>query len=184
MSALSACSRTVEWQEEVLLNTGEIIWVTRSVRYSIKGDAGNPADLAYRPDWVETISFSYRERDYSYTGTASVMVLAISPNKQPVLIAPASHKNWYYTHNFPCVIPYYVQVNPDKTGWWNWLPKLDAWAYNLPANLMVDRDELTKVKSSYSITDKSKQRYLIDPRSTYMQKIDPTYQSDNCKTRN
>lgn len=46
---LSACSKTVQWEEEVPLNTGETIWVKRTVVYSAQGGAGNPLDMAYRP---------------------------------------------------------------------------------------------------------------------------------------
>ena len=56
---ISACSKTVQWEEEVLLNTGETITVNKEVRYSIKGQSGNPAELGYLPDSVETISFKY-----------------------------------------------------------------------------------------------------------------------------
>ena len=61
---LTACAKNVQWEEEVLLNTGETIWVTKEVRYTIKGQPGNPADLGYLPDFVETTSFKYGGRDY------------------------------------------------------------------------------------------------------------------------
>ena len=47
---LAACSKTVQWEEEVPLNTGETIWVEKTLNYTIKGGAGNPLDMAYRPD--------------------------------------------------------------------------------------------------------------------------------------
>lgn len=107
---LTACARTVQWEEEVLLNTGETIWVSKEVRYSVKGQPGNPADLGYIPDYVETTSFKYGGRNFSYTGEAGITVLAISPLKQPVLLAPASSRAWYRHHNYQCITPYYVQL--------------------------------------------------------------------------
>ena len=49
MLLLSACSRTVQWEEEVPLNTGETIWVQRSMPWIYKGGFGNPFDMAMRP---------------------------------------------------------------------------------------------------------------------------------------
>ena len=39
---LAGCSKTVQWEEEVPLNTGETIWVQRTVKYTYRGGAGNP----------------------------------------------------------------------------------------------------------------------------------------------
>lgn len=35
MTALTACSKTVQWEEEVPLNTGDVIWVKREVVYKL-----------------------------------------------------------------------------------------------------------------------------------------------------
>ena len=61
---LTACAKTVHWEEEVPLNTGETIWVKRMVNYSIQGGAGNPFDMAYRPDWPEVIEFKWNGKTY------------------------------------------------------------------------------------------------------------------------
>ena len=84
---LTGCAKNVQWEEEVLLNKGETIWVTKEVRYIIKGQPGNPLDLGYLPDFEETTSFKYGGRAYTYKGDAAIMVLAISPQKLPVLLA-------------------------------------------------------------------------------------------------
>ena len=68
--AIGACAimtrdRTVTWEEEVLLNTGETIWVSKEVRYTIKGQPGNPADMGYVPGFEETLSFTYGGRKYA-----------------------------------------------------------------------------------------------------------------------
>ena len=99
---VTACSKTVQWEEEVLLNTGETIWVLKEVRYTIKGQPGNPADMGYLPDHAETTSFEYRGVSFTYSGEASLMVLAISPQKLPVLLAIASIGDWYYNNNYAC----------------------------------------------------------------------------------
>ncbi len=137
----TACTRYVSWKEDVLLNTGETITVSKEVRYTIKGQQGNPADMGYLPDWVETISFKYGGRSYKYTGDAGIFVLAISPQKSPVLLASPGGKGWYRHNIYPrCAKPYYVQFMPDSTGQtWTWPDKIDLWTYNLPANLLVHR---------------------------------------------
>jgi len=183
---LTGCAKTVQWEEEVLLNTGETIWVTKEVRYTIRGQSGNPADLGYRPDFKESTSFKYSDRSYSYTGDASIMVLAISPQRLPVLLAIASSaSDWAYKNRYECVTPYYVQLMPDSTGLqWTWPDKIEPWTYNLPANLMRNRDHPSEVKRRYTVGDKVKQTYMQDPSLSAVQKIDPLFTGIRCKGNN
>lgn len=180
---LTACSKTVQWEEEVLLNTGETIWISKEVRYTIKGQSGNPLDLGYLPDFVESTSFKYGGRDYTYRGDAGIMVLAISPQKLPVLLAHPISNDWYRHNSYPrCATPYYVQLVPDITGQqWTWPDKIEIWTYNLSANLMLDRDHPSAVKRRYTMEDKAKQSYMRDPRTSYIQKIDPLETNEDCK---
>ena len=182
MTALTACSKTVRWEEEVLLNTGETIWVTKQVTYSIQGQPGNPADMGYLPDPIETTSFKYGGQIYRYKGDASeIMVLAISPDKLPVLLAPAGSKNWGIRNNYKCTKPYYVQLIPDSSGAsWTWPEKIEPWTYNLPTNLLLARAHPSVVKSRYTVADKSKQGFLKDPQSINIQKINPERVTNNC----
>lgn len=182
---LSGCGKTVIWDEEVLLNTGELIWVQRQVRYSLKGDAGNPADISYRPDWIERLSFSYRNTEYEYEGDAGLLLLAISPDRKPVLVAPAADKGWDSRRGFPCVKPYYAQFNsPLSDSVWILQPTVDRWAFNLPANISPAPSSLSAVEQRLTMQEKRKSRYMSDPRMQYAQRIDPEYESDTCKRRN
>lgn len=182
---LAACSKTVQREEEVLLNTGETIWIAKEVRYTIKGQPGNPLDMGYSPDFMETTSFKYGGRDFVYRGDAEIMVLAISPQKLPVFLAPAGSKSWYRHNRYSlCAKPYYVQFVSDNTGQiWTWPETIEPWTYNLPANLMLTRDQLSDVKHRYTMIDKLKQRYMQDPQSLYLQKIDPSYANQNCQEK-
>jgi len=90
--SLCACSKTVQWEEEVPLNNGETIWVKRTVVYVLKGGAGNPFDVDYRPKWDEKLEFTWNGNHYIYDGEARVFLLAISPQKQPMLIARPGDK--------------------------------------------------------------------------------------------
>ena len=179
---LSACSKTVQWEEEVLLNTGETIWVSKEVRYTIKGQPGNPADMGYLPDYMETLSFKYGGRTYVYTGEARLMVLAISPERLPVLLAPPSWGSWLRNNKFPlCAKPYYVQFIPDTSGnKWTWPDRIELWTYSLPTNLMIDRDHPSQMMRRYTMADKSTRGFWRDPRSMDLQKIDPTQTNQDC----
>jgi hypothetical protein len=180
---LTACARNVTWEEEVLLNTGETIWVTKEVRYTVKGQSGNPADRGYLPDDEETISFKYGGRSYTYTGDAGIFVLTISPQKLPVLLASPGGKDWYRHNSYPlCAKPYYVQFVPDSTGQtWTWPAKIEPWTYNLPANLLLDRKHPSDMKRRYTMADKAKQTYLQDPQLLSSQKINPLFTNQDCR---
>lgn len=176
----TACTRYVHWEEDVLLNTGETISIDKNVRYTLKGDAGNPFDMAMRPDWEETISFKYGGRSYRYTGEAGLMVLAISPQKLPILLAPVSLGDWFYHNNYACVSPYYVQLVPDNSGkQWTWPVRIESWTYNLPANLLRQRDHPSAMQSRYTMAEKAEQRYMHDQQLLDTQKINPLRKSPN-----
>lgn len=180
---LTIGAKTVQWEEEVLLNTGETIWISKEVRYTIKGQPGNPLDLGYLPDFVESTSFKYGGRDYTYRGDAAIMVLAISPQKLLVLLGGLG-RGWAARNKYPpCAKPYYVQLVPNSTGQqWTWPDRIELWTYNLPANLMLDRDHPSAVKRRYTMADKAEQPYMRDPRTSYIQKIDPLETNEDCKS--
>lgn len=46
---LSACSKTVQWEEEVILNTGETIWVKRTDTFRRSAEPGNPLRASWWP---------------------------------------------------------------------------------------------------------------------------------------
>ena len=182
---LAACARNLQWDEEVLLNTGETIWVNKKVRYTINGQPGNPVDLGYAADREETTSFKYQGRSYTYKGDASLLVLAISPQKTPVLLANADTWGWYRRHQYKCVNPFYVMFVPDASGQqWTWPDRVEPWTYNLRTNLLVDRRHPSYVDSRYTMADKSTQGFLRDRRTMHIQKIDPLYATDTCKESN
>jgi hypothetical protein len=179
---LAACSKTVQWEEEVPLNTGETIWVKREVTYKYKGAGGNPLDMAYRPDWTETLEFDWQGKKYSYTGEADLMLLAISPlTKRPVLVAYAGMKDWHYKHNYRCTTPFYVQFTPDERGReWSWPPKIESWLYDTPYNLMLHRAEIKNMLKRYTTKDRSEADHVTKQQSPSLVRIDPGAKSDSC----
>lgn len=179
---LAACSKTVQWEEEVPLNTGDVIWVKRTVTYKFKGSGDNPLDMSYQPDWTEEIAFEWQGKKYRYVGDAFVILLAISPHTQkPVLVANASYKEWDRKHNYRCTTPLYVQFVPSADGdEWSWPPSIEPWLFNMPYNLMVHREKMDKMKSRYTSSDRAAMDRTMSIQSLDLARIDPTYNSNRC----
>lgn len=179
---LTGCSRTVTWQEEVPLNTGETIWVTREVRYEMQGAGGNPMDLGMRPLWKESLSFSWKGKQYSYTGTADIMLVAISPETNlPVLVANAMMKGWYRENKYACVKPFYVQFNPDSTGnGWTWPPAIEPWLYDQPYNVMYHKPESEQAKKRYTAEERTKLDWGLGSQQKYLVRVVPDFSIETC----
>lgn len=183
---VAACSKTVQWEEEVPLNTGETIWVKRTLNYSLGGGAGNPLDIAYRPDWVQQLEFEWAGKKYLYEGDARVFVLAISPQQKPVLVADPDDGTWRGRHNYlHCTKPTYVQLVADGTGRaWSWPPAIEPWLYGLPANLMLNRRQPEEMKKRYTVVDRVSEDAIVWSQSPSKAQIDSTYASTGfCKGR-
>ena len=182
--ALTACSKTVKWEEEVPLNTGDVIWVKRTVEYKLQGTGGNPLDLGYWPSWTEEISFEWKGKKYKYAGDADLMLLAVSPTTQrPVLVANAANKQWSRQNNYRCTTPFYVQFVPSPDGReWSWPPSIEPWLYNMSHNLMAKREGSAKMNAQarYTANDRvalDTTMAIQDPSSA---RVDPQYTSDSC----
>lgn len=176
---LAACSKTVRWEEEVPLNTGETIWVNRKIEYKLSSGFANPFSLGMFPTREQELQFSYAGKAYSYKGRANLILLAISPSKQPNLIAPAADFNWAneWEHKYSCVVPFYVQLVPDATGGnWSWPAKPEPWLHGMPANLMRTHPNTEeRRKERYTASDRNQRdatyRIQFPPGAA----IDPTY---------
>lgn len=182
---LTACSKTVQWEEEVPLNTGEVIWVKRTVEYTVQGGAGNPLDLAYRPRrGSEVMDFTWRGNQYSFSQHAGVVVLAISPKDHPVLVAEADTGAWDASNNYRCTIPFYVQFVPDHSGrHWTWPSKIEPWLYNLENNLLFDKPTPDHGRRRYTARERQAANAAVLVRSPSRQKIDPTHTGDLCNSK-
>ena len=180
---LSACSRTVQWEEEVPLNTGETIWAKREVVYKLKGGGDNPLDMAYRPDRTEEIFFEWKGKKYRYVGDAGMMLLAISPlTQQPVLVAEAAFKGWDSKHGYRCTTPYYVQFVPPTDGKeWLWPSSIEPWLFKLPRNLMAKRETMDKMKSRYTSSDRLAMDWTMSIQSPSLAHIESTHKFDDCR---
>jgi hypothetical protein len=178
MSLLTACSKTVTWEEEVPLNTGEVIWVERSVDYSIQGDAGNPMDLAWRPRKEQTLEFEWKGKRYRYEGDACLQVLAVHDGS-PVLIADSQCYGWNWTHNYDKCVSH-VQLNAILPSKWAWPPAPEEWIYGLKTNLVIDfsdrkrllRKVVTDLREKYQTKDPQLKSLneLVKPSSDFTQR--------------
>jgi hypothetical protein len=187
MTVLSACSKTVQWEEEVPLNTGDVIWVSRTVEYKLQGTGGNPLDLGYWPSWTEEIAFEWKDKKYKYMGDAGIMLLAISPTtNMPVLVARADLKNWDIKNNYRCATPFYVQLQPSASGSeWTWPPKIEPWLFNASYNLMHHRADDGRMKSRYTSQDRIDSDHITRHQSPSLARIDPTFTfKADCKGKN
>jgi len=181
-SLLVGCSRTVTWEEEVPLNTGETIWIKRSKPWVYKGGFGNPFAMSMLPTGEQTILFKYGGSEYRFTGRVDVGWIAITPDKKPVLVAIPGSYGWNYQYEsaYYCVVPYYVQFFADKTGKnWTWPEKIEPWLYNLPRNLMASIPRLDEArKDRYSAKDREERDRTYHLQSPYGRQIDPLYDAN------
>lgn len=176
---LAACSKTVQWEEEVPLNTGETIWVKRTITYKYETTQDNPFVFQYWPMGNQEITFGWKGRDYRFLSEKRLILLAISPIDQlPVLIEP---KVWEKASDDPCVKPFYTQlVLAENKQEWIRLSKVDPWVYNLPRNLMAHRGSLDEVQKRYTSNERQLKDKTMTIQNPPMARIDPNHQSEVC----
>jgi hypothetical protein len=184
---LAGCTKVkvVEWDEEVLLNTGETIWVHRKTSYHWGNSTPLPFDWGYEQDRRNAISFEYRNRRYAHDTDGMLQVLAISPKGTPRLVLAAADYAWQWEHDYYCTQPSYVQLEPDATGTsWSWPPRIESWLYELPTNLLLSppRPEEPAARS-IDTAQKAKRNLGVFAAGPHFQRIDAQYQTGYCKHR-
>lgn len=177
---LGACSKTVQWEEEVPLNTGETIWIKRSMPWEIRSGTGNPLDFDMRPDGdKQSYQFTYRGKAYSYAEGARIIWIAISPSGEPNLLARSADFAWDSRNNYTCVTPQYVQLVPDASGRvWTWPKKIEPWVYELPANVMANFPRLEEQrKERYTAQERDQRDKKFRLQFEGVKKIDANFKS-------
>jgi hypothetical protein len=188
LSLLASCSESArwrKWQEEVPLNTGENIVVSRSQKWTMRSSYGAPS-LKLRPSSENTLEFDYKGVKYAFSGNLQVGFIAISPIlNRPVIIGHPGSFGWDSRNSYFCVVPHYVQLVPDATGKkWTWPERIEPWLYGLPKNIMgaapgnSEPDGKTYSASERDLRDR---HYLQN--APYAAKIDPTYKQNGCISR-
>ena len=169
--------RSVSWEEEVLLNTGETIVVKRRGTYEYRYSAGD-GFVGYSPNWRSTIEFTYKGQKYRHIDDVGLMLLAISPEGIPNLVT-LPNTEWAWRNNYYCVTPYYVQFLPDKSGSnWTWPEKIEPWLYNMTSNLMFGLISIEEDSKKISNVERN-QRNAKSYQDTEYRIIDPSYSSIN-----
>ena len=182
---ITGCTRTVQWEEEVPLNTGETIVVKRSGTYSYRSEAGNPLNYAHRPDRRSTIEFTYRGKPYMHSGDASLMALAIAPSGIPNLVASAADTGWQWNHDYLCAMPSYVQFRPNPSGLeWSWPDQIEPWLYRTPTNLMFGLPELKDDGKKFTSENRAIENAPLLSAGKHFREVDPTFQHQTCKRKN
>jgi hypothetical protein len=150
----------------------------------MQGGAGNPLDMTYRPVRDSVIEFDWRGTHYSFDKHGGIMLLAISPQGQPVLVAEADAGAWDAANNYQCTIPFYVQFVPDASGRnWTWPPRIESWLYNLESNFLYAIPKPDQGKRRYTAEERKAANYPGLVQSPSRQKIDPAYTGDLCKPK-
>lgn len=185
LSLLTGCTRSVTWEEEVPLNTGETIVVKRSGTYTYKSAPGNPLDFGYGPEWRSTIEFTYKGKRYRHTDDAGLVLLAIGPDGVPNLIASAGSYEWQWKHKYYCVTPSYVQFRPDSTGQnWTWPEQIEQWLHGLPTNLIFGLVPLRASGKKFTPEDRAQANASVTVAFKEYKSIEPTFQHQNCMRKN
>jgi hypothetical protein len=182
---LGACAKTVEWQEEVPLNTGETIWVRRSVEYERAGEAGNPFQRVWRTRRGSAVlAFEWRGKPYRFSEHGGPMVLAIGREGRPAVIAQAEAGGWDAVNQYRCTLPFYVQFVPDESGTrWTWPPSVDPSFYHLETNLLLAIPKPDDARQRFTAAERSAIHRAALASSPARQKVDPGYGGDKCRTK-
>lgn len=178
----AGCERTENLSQEVLLNTGEKIVVHWVVDYSLQGEAGNPMSIKMRPKQIKTLKFEYGGRAYQYRGGGQIFLLAISPERRPVLVLHPNAFAWNWAHKYKCTTPYYAQLNFGDGGeGWDIPTSIEPWLYGLRGNLSYrifylppsskPRDALGTIREEYSSEREDRRANIY---------VDPTYTTSDC----
>lgn len=129
---LSACSqtKTVDWEEEVVLNTGEVIWVNRADTFRRGTEPGNPLKSTWWPDG-RFYEFSWQGQKYTYRARSKVggpILMFVDPADKSILLIDS-------TFNLDCAKPGYGEFRWNH-GSWQLQQNVSLAVVGQPRNLM------------------------------------------------
>lgn len=123
---LSACSKTVQWEEEVPLNTGETIWVKRMDSYVKGSEPGNPLKMTWGLD-KRHYEFSWHGQHYTYQTESIGAILLYELIADKAISIVDSTKN--------CAKPGYGEFRW-RNGIWQLQQNISPELIGQPRNLM------------------------------------------------
>lgn len=122
---LSACSRTVTWEEEVLLNTGTVIWLLRTDTYSRTTEAGNPFKAAWAIE-KRRIDLTLHNRPYVFESSTTDIFMLFDRGKTVSIVAWSTE----------CSPQGYAEYRGSEEGW-RMQRSTDPQLVGQPRNLMA-----------------------------------------------
>lgn len=96
---ITACSKTVEWEEEVPLNTGETIWVKRIDTFVKGPEPGNPLKRTWGLE-KRNYAFAWQGQGYAYevkTKTGGPFLIHVFPADKTMAIVDSA---WPYCQGY------------------------------------------------------------------------------------
>ncbi|MHB1125173.1 MAG: hypothetical protein ACYC0T_20990 [Ramlibacter sp.] len=121
---LSACSRTVTWEEEVPLNTGERRWITRTDTYLRATEPGNPLKAAWSIE-KRAMTLLLHERRYTFEAETTDIFMVFDYGATVAVVAWSTE----------CDTRGYAEYRWAKEGW-QLQKSLNPLLIGLPRNLM------------------------------------------------
>lgn len=121
---LSGCSRTVTWEEEVPLNTGERHWVARTDTYVRATEPGNPMKVAWSIQ-KRAMTLLLHERRYTFEAETTDIFMVFDYGATVAVVAWATQ----------CDTRGYAEYRWGKEGW-QLQKSLNPLLVGLPRNLM------------------------------------------------
>jgi hypothetical protein len=180
---VAACSEVVDWEEDVVLNTGETITVHGERVYERGGAPGNPLQSSWYVKPGGKLTFRWNEQSYVFQSHASPLLIAIAPDARPVVVAVASIGGWDEKHKFECTTPHYVLFVPDATGSnWSWPAEMPRWLHDMPANLLIEKPKPGTGRKHYSAGD-VRDANAAGAIPAHLTKVIPTYTPSYCKNQ-
>jgi hypothetical protein len=145
-------SKTEIKKEYVTLNTGEVLEIERVKKYTCRGTVVNPYICHEFIHSNTGFKFKYKKIKYEFNTKGIALVLAISPQDNPVFINIMEPRNYIYMKNHPlCTNPNYDQwVFDSISNYWIKLNYIEKWTYELKSNLLFDAREDYQKKISTS----------------------------------
>jgi hypothetical protein len=176
---LSACGQslnTVEWEEEVLLNTGEIIWVKRVDTFIRGAEPGNPLQRTWRLN-KRAYEFTWLGKKYIYTTEVKV-----SPGALMLYVHDAGKTLGIVDFSRNCIKPGYGEFRWINGNWQlqeNAASALIGQARNLMGSFDSEGEIPARVNRAF------KQQVDTAPnRSKKIMQIDESNLATNCARSN
>ena len=178
---LTACSKTVEWEEEVLLNTGQLIVIKREAE--LKYDISQ--DRLFSPYWqyqAENLNFQWNGAKYDFRSapkeanliSVSPLILAIDSSGTPNIFGYAD-SYWVHLKSQGCAQTPIVKLIAQKGSWLSDSSR-EAWILDLTLNLtsgMLYPQPNTRVTWSEKLAQ-------FDRWAPEARKLNPSFVIESC----